>query len=284
MLPAAGLRLCVMVVLVAFGSTTGFAHPGGLDKNGGHTDKKTGEYHYHKAKGAVPEKSDQPSPPVTPETAAPSTPAPALVPVSAPAPSPASARPPATHLEAPSTSNATTPAPDYAHLIAKLIEPSQLTVLEARGAGARLLQAAALLEQARCEGSSVPELATNSVRLAQYTNAQLASMTCESLIKNHQAAQKLGVFTADGLGEMRRGQSPAISFGPFSGDQLSVAQTIPALAAPELDKTIANLELLPLKVNSARGGAIGRRQYDLARQFHAAGMLTLERMNEILAR
>jgi Bacterial SH3 domain. len=28
-----------------------FAHPGRLDKNGGHTNKKTGEYHYHDSNG-----------------------------------------------------------------------------------------------------------------------------------------------------------------------------------------------------------------------------------------
>lgn len=36
------------------------AHPGGLDANGGHYNRKTGEYHYHRkpaAKPAAEEKS-----------------------------------------------------------------------------------------------------------------------------------------------------------------------------------------------------------------------------------
>lgn len=30
------------------------AHPGGLDANGGHYDRKTGEYHYHRKPAAKP--------------------------------------------------------------------------------------------------------------------------------------------------------------------------------------------------------------------------------------
>ena len=40
-----------MLVLV-FASMS-FAHPGKLDANGGHTDKETGEYHYHKGPNAL---------------------------------------------------------------------------------------------------------------------------------------------------------------------------------------------------------------------------------------
>ncbi len=43
--------LAVMLVLV-FASMS-FAHPGKLDANGGHYDKETGEYHYHKGPNAL---------------------------------------------------------------------------------------------------------------------------------------------------------------------------------------------------------------------------------------
>lgn len=36
------------VLLIFIFPTLVFSHPGGLDKNGGHTNKKTGEYHYHR--------------------------------------------------------------------------------------------------------------------------------------------------------------------------------------------------------------------------------------------
>ena len=43
--------LAVMLVLVF--ATMSCAHPGKLDANGGHTDKSTGEYHYHKGPNAL---------------------------------------------------------------------------------------------------------------------------------------------------------------------------------------------------------------------------------------
>ena len=43
--------LAVMLVLVC--ASVSFAHPGKLDANGGHYNKETGEYHYHKGPNAL---------------------------------------------------------------------------------------------------------------------------------------------------------------------------------------------------------------------------------------
>ncbi|MBQ6738753.1 MAG: thermonuclease family protein, partial [Synergistaceae bacterium] len=40
-------------ILVLALSSVSFAHPGKLDSKGGHTDKETGEYHYHKGPNAL---------------------------------------------------------------------------------------------------------------------------------------------------------------------------------------------------------------------------------------
>lgn len=42
----AGQALLTAVLMV--GSISAYAHPGGVDKNGGHTDRNTGEYHCHR--------------------------------------------------------------------------------------------------------------------------------------------------------------------------------------------------------------------------------------------
>ena len=42
-----------VVVLVLSLAAISFAHPGKLDANGGHYDKETGEYHYHKGPNAL---------------------------------------------------------------------------------------------------------------------------------------------------------------------------------------------------------------------------------------
>ena len=43
----------IALILVLAMSLTASAHPGKLDKNGGHIDKETGEYHYHKGPNAL---------------------------------------------------------------------------------------------------------------------------------------------------------------------------------------------------------------------------------------
>ena len=47
------LRFIFAVVIVLSMSLAAYAHPGKLDKNGGHYDKETGEYHYHKGPNAL---------------------------------------------------------------------------------------------------------------------------------------------------------------------------------------------------------------------------------------
>ena len=47
------MRKLLAVFLVLVFAVTAFAHPGKLDANGGHTDKETGEYHYHKGPNAL---------------------------------------------------------------------------------------------------------------------------------------------------------------------------------------------------------------------------------------
>ena len=75
---------------------------------------------------------------------------------------------------------------------------------------------------------------------------------------------------------MERGQSPTIQRGPYSGDELNVDHVIPRAVVPELDNVIANLQLMPLRMNKAKGAGIGDRQRDTARKFKAAGLMTAE--------
>jgi hypothetical protein len=60
--------------------------------------------------------------------------------------------------------------------------------------------------------------------------------------------------------------------GPYAGDQLSVDHIIPFAVGPELDKVIANLELMPLRMNQGKASKMGQRQLDLMRRLQAAGL------------
>ncbi len=42
-----------LAVVALFAAALALAHGGGLDANGGHTDRRTGEYHQHRGAGAA---------------------------------------------------------------------------------------------------------------------------------------------------------------------------------------------------------------------------------------
>jgi len=235
---AFGLFVCLL-------ASAAIAHPGGLDANGGHTDSKTGEYHYHKKPGTN-------APPASAGTKA--TPAP----------------------------ETRTEPNDYVRLVANQIDPAKLRTLSTSEVSPRAQKAVALLEQARLSGISVPEVVSNAVVAAGYANAKLATMTREVLVHNFELAVGYGVFTEEGLRQMQRGLSPQIQVGSFRGDAMTVDAIVPTAAAPELGNLLANWEFLPLEVKSAKGYRIGEKQRDLVRKFHAAGVITQERLQEIL--
>lgn len=174
------------------------------------------------------------------------------------------------------------PAEHYTTNLANLIDPAKLATLGKRGANPRVQKAVALLETGRLDGYPVATIASNAVALARYTNSLLATLTFDSLTRNHSIAAKLGVLNESGLANMRRGKSPTVKSGPYAADLLTVDHIVPFAVAPELDLVIANLELMPRRLNSSKGATLGARQYDYAKRFRAAGVLTASRLEEIL--
>jgi hypothetical protein len=66
---------------------------------------------------------------------------------------------------------------------------------------------------------------------------------------------------------------PTITLGPYTGDQLSVDHIIPFAVALQLDHVIANLELMPLRMNFGKRDKMGQRQMDLLQRLRQAGLL-----------
>lgn len=73
---------------------------------------------------------------------------------------------------------------------------------------------------------------------------------------------------------MRKGKSPTVRKGRYAGDELSVDHIIPRAVVPELDNVIANLELMPLKMNQSKNDKVGSRQKSLSKQLREVGLLS----------
>ena len=171
--------------------------------------------------------------------------------------------------------------PDYAQHIASLIDPAKLATLGKRGANTRVQKAVYWLAAARKEGEKPAKVLDRAVTLAGYKNSDAAKLTKDALLRNLDIAEKLGCLDDAGLAEMRRGKAATVMRGPYKGDQLSVDHIIPRAVVPELDNVIANLELMPLRMNEKKNAKVGERQLSLAEKFHAAGLLSREGLQKV---
>ena len=133
--------------------------------------------------------------------------------------------------------------------VAALTDPAKLATLQGeRAANPRVLK--------RYIGSTMPPLAAlRPIRSddAQWLNHSAgtprAPLVKASLLRNLDIADKLGLLTPENLALIRRGHSPLVMRGPYTGEPAEVDHIIPLAIAPEVDKEIANLELLPRSVN-----------------------------------
>ncbi len=94
---------------------------------------------------------------------------------------------------------------------------------------------------------------------------------------------RLASTTAEDFDAVRRVSAPTVRAGSYTGQLLTVDHIIPRAVAPELDNVIANLELMPLGLNQGKSDSITERQTDLARKFHAAGLVTADGLQRVLS-
>lgn len=71
-------------------------------------------------------------------------------------------------------------------------------------------------------------------------------------------------------------RAPTVRKGPYAGDQLSVDHIVPRSICPELASVIANLELMPMRMNREKSDRVTDRQVGEAKKFFEAGLLGRE--------
>ena len=163
----------------------------------------------------------------------------------------------------------------YARKISSLVDPAKLVTLGERGANSRVEKYVAILAEAKARGVAPKKVAAKAVMFVGM-KGKAAVLTSQAMVRNLVIAERLGCLDSEGLQEMHRGEAPTVRRGPYRGEKLSVDHVIPRAVVPELDNVIANLELMPLKMNEGKNAKIGSRQVDLARKLHKAGLLSSE--------
>jgi hypothetical protein len=169
--------------------------------------------------------------------------------------------------------------------LVNLCDPAKIATITAeRGANPRVRKICYWLEMARKSGRE-PSVEMREVMSAVgWGETAKGDLTADAMVRNRVIAERLGCLDEAGMTDLRSGKAPIIRNGPYSGDKLSVDHIIPRAVCPELDTTLANLELMPMRMNSSKSDAISERQVDMAKKFHAAGLLSKAGLDAVLIR
>ena len=171
---------------------------------------------------------------------------------------------------------------NYRQALVSLCDPAKLATLGDRGANPRLKKIVYWLEQAR-EAGNDPARIIDEVLQQNHYGADHAALIKTNLLRNIKICDELGFFTFDNLSALRRGNAPMVMRGPYVGDQGQVDHIIPFSVAPEIGNDLANLELMPGKLNNKKRAKVGQRQKSLARDLRAADVINDRVLNRILA-
>ncbi len=169
--------------------------------------------------------------------------------------------------------------------LVNLCDPAKIaTISSDRGANPRVRKICYWLEMARREGRDPANEMREVMVTVGWGGSAKGDLTSDAMVRNRIIAERLGCLDDAGMADLRRGKAPTIRTGPYAGDKLSVDHILPRAVCPELDTTLANLELMPMRMNSSKSDSIGERQVDMARKFHAAGLLSQSGLDAVLAR
>ena len=169
--------------------------------------------------------------------------------------------------------------------LVNLCDPAKTaTITSDRGANPRVRKIAYWLEMARREGREPASEMQEVMVSVGWGGTAKGDLTADAMVRNRIIAERLGCMDEEGMTKLRSGKAPTIRSGPYTGDVLSVDHIIPRSVCLELDTTLANLELMPLRMNREKSSSIGQRQVDMAKKFHSAGLLSKQGLDAVLAR
>jgi len=171
-----------------------------------------------------------------------------------------------------------------ARAIASLTDPKKLATLKGeRASNPRLQKCLYWVEvDQRAEGGmKFYPLIMRSLELNGEKNTPYGNAILGSLFENNRLANQMGLFTSEGMNELRQGKSATITKGEYAGQEATADHYIPRSVCPELDNQIFNLRLLPSKLNSSKGDKVGKKQVEFAEELNKGGLLSAEGLEAV---
>ena len=154
-------------------------------------------------------------------------------------------------------------------------DPIKLAGLKGtRAANSRLQRCVYWLAYAEQHGREPATVLDESAKLNNTAGTAYGGFVRWGLLENLKIAKELGLLTAEGMAELRRGKSATITKGQYSGQEAEADHLIPRAVCPELQNQIMNLELLPASLNRAKSDKVTERARLFAKELYDAKLLS----------
>jgi hypothetical protein len=161
--------------------------------------------------------------------------------------------------------------------IASLTDPAKLATLKGeRAANPRLQKCVYWLAFSEEQGEKPEAVLDESAKLNKTAGTAYAGFVRWGLLENLKIAKELGLFTPEGMAELRRGKSATITKGQYAGQEAEADHVIPRAVCPELQNQVMNLELLPASLNRAKSDKVTDRAKVFAKELYDAKLLSEE--------
>jgi hypothetical protein len=164
--------------------------------------------------------------------------------------------------------------------VRELSNPAKLATLGKRGANPRLNKIVYWLWEARERGME-PGATALTAQALNGIFGERARLVATSLVRNMEIADELGLYTRENRERLRHGGAAIVTIGPESGQQAEVDHVVPVSLAPEIGNELANLELLPERLNQRKSDRVGPRELERAVALHQAGLLSEESLERV---
>ena len=162
-----------------------------------------------------------------------------------------------------------------AFALASLTDPAKLATLKGeRAANPRLQKCVYWLAYAEEQGQKPDIVLDESAKLNKTEGTPYAGFVRWGLLENLKIAKELGLLTPEGMAELRRGKSAAITKGQYAGQEAEADHVIPKAVCPELQNQVMNLELLPASLNRAKSDKVTDRAKVFAKELYDAKLLS----------
>lgn len=169
----------------------------------------------------------------------------------------------------------TSDSTNSATAISAQTDPIKLAGLKGtRAANSRLQRCVYWLAYAEQHGREPATVLDESAKLNNTAGTAYGGFVRWGLLENLKIAKELGLLTAEGMAELRRGKSATITKGQYSGQEAEADHVIPRAVCPELQNQIMNLELLPASLNRAKSDKVTERAKVFATELYEAKLLS----------